>query len=148
MGKTKNYKLPWGEKLVIFFNDLNQTWVASRVVGPLRYKICEEPTEEGLYEKLKDFHGTKDIVAPAYLRNMFEKYIDRTYPLDTAKAAILEFEDLENRGKIAKDIFGFAVSMSRIFENPYLEDFYYPYGVEVSIDQITDYLNNFKNETE
>ena len=146
MSKVIHYTLLTGEKVGIFFNEMNQTWVAISCVGPVRFKIYEELTKEELEEKLKDYQGLNDVVAPAYLRKLFSDYIDRTYPFDSATAAILEFEDLEDKELIAKDIFNFNKSLNKYFFRPYTDDFYYPYGVEVSKTQITEFLNNLKNE--
>lgn len=146
MSKVIHYTLLTGEKVSTFFNEMNQTWVAIACVGPVRYKIFEELTKEELEEKLKDYQGLNDVVAPAYLRKLFSDYIDRTYPFDTATSAILEFEDLEDKELIAKDIINFNKSLNKYFFRPYTDDFYYPYGVEVSKTQITEFLNNLKNE--
>ena len=146
MNKFIYYTLLTGEKVSIFFNEMYQTWVAIACVGPVRFKIYEAPTKEDLEELLKNYHGLNDVVAPAYLRKLFSDYIDRTYPFDAATAAIMEFEDLEDKELIAKDIFNFNKYLNKYFLRPYTDDFYYPYGVEVSKTQITEFLNNLKNE--
>ena len=144
---TRNYHLPNGEKVGIFFSEGNMKYIAYKSIGPIKCHLYAADTEEELEKILEEeYHGFEDRQNPAFVRNMFEKWLENKYPFDVAKSAILEWEDLDHKEKcdIKNDIMGYVRDMRKIFHNPHIDDTYYPFGVEVTLQQLADFENSGK----